>query len=173
VISTRYTDALYRIDRATGRVDWKLGGTHTPESLAIAGDPRYGATTFGGQHDARVLPDGTVTVYDNGTDRGRPPRDLRYRIDAQARTATLLEQLTDPEVTSSDWGGGTRKLPGGNWVTAWCHRQLVTEMTPSGKLVFRLVLVRRSSYRVYPVLPGRLSAATLRSGMDRMHPRRP
>ena len=83
VISARHTDAVYRIDRATGRVDWKLGGTHTPQSLSIAGDPQYGSTTFGGQHDARVLPDGTLTVHDNGNNRSRPPRVVRYGIDAE------------------------------------------------------------------------------------------
>jgi hypothetical protein len=171
VISARHTDAVYRIDRATGRVDWKLGGTHTPQSLSIAGDPQYGSTTFGGQHDARVLPDGTLTVHDNGNNRSRPPRVVRYGIDAGARTATLLEQLTDPDVPKSQWGGSTRKLPGGNWVTSWGGKPFVTEMTPSGDQVFRLVLTHSSSYRTFPVPFGTLGAARLRAAMDAMHPR--
>jgi hypothetical protein len=113
VISCRHTDALYRIERKTGRVDWKLGGRHTSKSLELIGDPKYGSKSFGGQHDVRVLPDGTITVYDNGSRRERPPRLLRFRIDAGKRTATLIEQHTEPLVTRSDWQGGTRRLAGG------------------------------------------------------------
>ena len=52
VISTRHTDAVYGIDRSTGRILWKLGGTQTPQSLRIIGDPAN--RVFGGQHDARI-----------------------------------------------------------------------------------------------------------------------
>src|SRR5205085_8295046 len=81
VLSFRHLDAIYRINRATGAVEWKIGGTRRPESLDIVGDPQYGGTSLGGPHDVRVLPDGTVTVFDNGTARDRPPRAVRYRVD--------------------------------------------------------------------------------------------
>jgi hypothetical protein len=171
VISGRHTNAVYRVDRNTGRVEWKLGGTHTKESLRIVGDPRYGSTTFGGQHDPRVLPDGTLTVFDNGAGRDRPPRVVRYRIDPVARTATLLEELTDPRVPLAGWGGGTRRLRGGNWVTAWGGSPFVTEITPAGRVVLRLSFESASLYRAFPVPRRALPAHTLRAAMDRMFPR--
>ncbi len=73
LISLRHTDAIYRISRTDGHVEWKLGGTAIPESLTVAGD-RAPPATLGGQHDVRRLADGTVSVYDNGTGLGRPPR---------------------------------------------------------------------------------------------------
>jgi hypothetical protein len=170
VISCRHDDALYRIDRATGRVMWKLGGTHTSRSLEVVGDA-YGKATFGGQHDVRVLPDGTVSVYDNGADRDRPPRVLRFRIDAKHRRATLIEQHTDPDVPRSGWGGGARRLPGGNWATAWGGTGYVTEMTAAGERVLQIRFGHASNYRVDPLPPGRLSAARLRAAMDRRYPR--
>lgn len=173
VISCRHDDAVYRIDRQTGRVTWKLGGIRTGKSLEIIGDTRYhGRRTFGGQHDARVLPDGTVTVYDNGAERDRPPRVVRYRIDRRKRTATLIEELEDPAVPRSNWGGGTRRLAGGNWVTAWGGTRTVSELTPGGALVFRLAFNGPSNYRVDPVGAGTLPARALRAAMDRMHPRK-
>jgi Arylsulfotransferase (ASST) len=171
IVSLRHTDAIYRIDRATGDVEWKLGGTTRRESLDVLGDDAHGAATFGGQHDARELPDGTVTVFDNRSLRGQPPRAVRFAIDAAARTATLVEDLRDPGAGSSFCCGGTRRLPGGNWVTSWGGLPLVTEHTATGERVFALEFDDAYSYRADPVRPGALSREALRAGMDTMHPR--
>jgi hypothetical protein len=40
LLSFRHLDAVYKIDRRTGEVVWKLGGTQTPESLELIDDPR-------------------------------------------------------------------------------------------------------------------------------------
>ena len=173
LVSARHTDSLYDIDRRTGEIRWKLGGTETPQSLSIAGDSRYGKTTFGGQHDARLPTDDTVTVYDNGTGRGRPPRAVRYRIDAARGTATLVDELTNPAVASSPYAGSARRLAHGHWVVAWGGAPAVTEMKPSGTPVFRLTFPKGwFSYRAIPLPPGRLSHAALVRGMEAQYPRR-
>ena len=71
LVSMRHTDGVYRIRRSDGRVLWKLGGTATPESLAVSGDPR--PQTFSGQHDVRRLGDGSVTclLYTSPSPRDR------------------------------------------------------------------------------------------------------
>jgi hypothetical protein len=168
LVSLRHTDSIYAIDKPTGNVIWKLGGTQTSRSLTIIGDD---VQDFGGQHDVRVLPDGTITLHDNGTGLGRPPRVLRFRIDPKASTATLLERITDPDATDSPCCGSARKLPGGNWVISWGGTHLVTEVTATGEPVFVLHFPVHISYRAFPVLPGRLARKALRTGMDAMHPR--
>jgi VCBS repeat-containing protein len=166
VLSTRHTDAVYRIDRLTGDVTWKVGGTPRPESLAIVGDD------FGAQHDARILPDGSLTLHDNGTYRNRPPRALRFTLDTTARTATLVESVSDPLAPTSICCGSARRLPGGNWVMSWGLNSLVTELSPSGDRPFKLTFGNGIfSYRANPVLPGVLSATSLRTGMDAQYPR--
>ena len=172
VVSLRHDDAIYAIEKATGRIQWKLGGTRTPKSLTILGDRPYASTTFGGQHDVRVLPDGTLTVYDNSTYRTRRPRAVRYRIDTANRTATLLEQVTYSGVEKSRRGGGARKLAGGDWVISWGGGPWVTELSRTGHVVFTMRFPGLKGYRVDPIPPGVVSAAALRSAMDRMHPRK-
>jgi hypothetical protein len=169
LVSLRHTDAIYDIARSNGHVVWKLGGTSTPRSLQILGDD---LPDFGGQHDVRALPDGTITLHDNGTGLNRPARALRFGIDPQAGTATLLEQLTDPFGSMSPCCGSARKLPGGNWVISWGGTDLVTEETPAGKSVFALSFPEYISYRAFPVLPHKLKRSALYAGMDAMHPRR-
>lgn len=169
VISCRHTDALYRIDKRSGRIDWKLGGTKTKKSLKIAG----GSRILGGQHDVRVLGDGTVTVYDNSLHRDRAPRVLRFRVNRKARTARVIELLTTASVTESSWGGSARRLRGGNWVTGWGGTPYVSEMTPAGQTVFGLYFPGIPQYRAQPIPYGEIKPERLRNAMDRMHPRTP
>ena len=65
IASFRNLDAVYKIKKSTGKIVWKLGGTRTPKSLTVKHDPHN--YTLGAQHDARLLPDGTLTLFDNRT----------------------------------------------------------------------------------------------------------
>ena len=68
IASFRNTSAVYRIIKATGEIDWKLGGSTTPKSLTVLGDPGISAAFhLLGQHDARLQDDGTLTLFDNGS----------------------------------------------------------------------------------------------------------
>jgi len=200
LVSFRSLDAVYLIDKVTGDIIWKLGGTHTPESLTVLGDQVFSSGGgFGGQHDARfltmwlggdvpggwvthgdagpedALPSGTfdITLHDNGSGRGRPPRAVRYRISISQQTATLKESVSDPLAPTSTATGSARKLPGGDWVVSWGFDPVVTELTPRGKRRFLLQWTDPGffSYRAEPVLPGVLSIDTLRSAMDAQYPR--
>jgi hypothetical protein len=168
LLSMRHTDAVYRIRRSDGAVLWKLGGTTTPESLTVSGDPR--SPTFSGQHDVRRLADGTITVYDNGTQASRPPRAVRFSVDPAAGTATWLGELTDAELTSSPCCGSARRLASGGWLIGWgaLAHPIVAEYASNGTRLFRLRYPDAFSYRAFPVPPGRVSAAELRQGMDAM-----
>jgi hypothetical protein len=169
LISLRHVDAVFKVKRATGAIEWKLGGTHTADSLKVVGEPDD-SLVFGGQHDARVLPDGTLTVHDNRTGQNAGPRALRYRIDATARTATKLEELTDPDAPLSLCCGSARRLPGGDWVMSWGYNSLVRELSPTGKVVFGLRFENALfSYRAVPVRARELSVRKLRAGMDVMY----
>ncbi len=142
IVSLRHRGAVYRI-RRDGRVRWKLGG-------------------FGGQHDARLLADGTVTLYDNGTGLGRPPRALRYRI--ERTKARLLEEITDPDVGASPYCGSARRLANGHWLIAWAPAPLVTETDARGRRVLALHFATASTYRAVPVTS--VTRTQLRRAMD-------
>ena len=169
LVSMRHTDSVYRVRRSDGSIDWKLGGTATPESLDVQGD--HYSEPLGGQHDARVLPGGQVSIADNGTGLGRAPRAVVYRIDRALRTATLTEEVTDPRAPSSFCCGSARRLSGGNWVMGWGSRSFFTELSPSGEPVLTVDFPGLFTYRAAPLEPGTVAAADLRAGMDAMHPR--
>ncbi len=177
VVSLRRTDAVYSISRATGEVEWKLGGTTIPESLTPVSDPS-GADPLAGQHDARILSDGTLTVHDNATNSAdaRMARAVRYQLDEVARTATLLEAVTDPDLAASPVGccGSARRAITGDWLMSWGQVSRVTEFAPNGDRNFRLgfgpATTAPFSYRAVPVPAGELDPATLRAGMSARFP---
>jgi hypothetical protein len=167
VISTRHTDAVYGIDRASGEIRWKLGGSKTGKSLRIVGDPA--GRPLGGQHDARIGSDGRLSVYDNGKDRPRRPRVVFYRLDLRNREAHYLGQLNDSQVRRSHCCGSARELPGGGWLVSWGDNPLVSAFDARGRLAFRLHLAA-STFRAVPAPPRATSIATLEAGMEAMGP---
>jgi hypothetical protein len=167
IVSYRHLNAIYRINRVSNGIEWKLGGTTRAESLTTVDDP---LPSLVGQHDPRVYSDGTVTVHDNQTNAGHPPRAVRYDIDAGAKTATLMESVTDAAAPSSICCGSARKLPTGNWVTTSGLNPFITELTSAGQPVLRVRFTGSFMYRVEPLMPGRVDAADLRAAMDQKHP---
>ena len=116
----------------------------------------------------RVLSDGTITAHDNRSLRPESPRALRIRLLLHKRQAEVIEHVTD-RTLHSFYFGSARKLPGGDWVISWGSTSRMAEITPAGRRVLQIDF--RSgfgSYRVVPILPGRLRASALRAGMDAM-----
>lgn len=165
VISTRHTDAVYGIDRATGEINWKLGGVQTGKSLRVTGDPA--TKLLGGQHDARIDRRGRLTVFDNGKDRPRRPRVVFYRLDLERGRALYRGQLNDPEVKRSHCCGSARELNGGGWLVSWGDNPLVTGFDGAGRVAFRLHLPA-STFRAVPAPAGATSVARLQRGMAAM-----
>jgi hypothetical protein len=170
LITARNLDAILKVDRGSGEIVWKLGGSTTERSLQVVG--LDDARPISGPHDARLLPDGTITVFDNGSGAGRVARSLRFRIDEEAGTATVIENVSDPRAQTSACCGSSRRLANGNWITAYGGRQLISEVTPNGTPVLTIMTEPSSwAYRIVPVEAGVLPASAWRAGMDAMHPR--
>ena len=168
IVSARHIDSVFRIDRATGEIDWKLGGRHVPgKSLKVLG--QHQTPLFSGQHDARLWKDGSLTVYDNGSYRDRAPEADRFVIDPAKRTARLVERIRNPKIGKSNAVGSARKLARGNWVIDWGGNAYVTEQREDGSIVREIkFLDGRGTSRAVPIEKGELNAARLRRGMGRM-----
>jgi hypothetical protein len=79
LVSVRDTDAVYLINGRTAGIIWKLGGSQTGQRLTILNGPDA-STDFGGQRDARVLPNADISLGDDGAGTGRPPRVLVFQF---------------------------------------------------------------------------------------------
>lgn len=105
LVSFRHLNALYNIDRKTGEVLWQLGGKSS--SFEMIND--HG---FSGQHDARILSNGNVTLFDNAT-MGPIPRKSRvveYQLDTINWTATKVYEKIYPTSFFSEFMGSFQVL---------------------------------------------------------------
>ena len=173
IVSARHHDAVYRMNKSNGEITWKLGGVKTSKSLKVIGDKL--SYTFGGQHDARLDVDGTITVYDNGTGLakgkgvGRPPRATRWRINTANKTATLVETIADDDVGGSLLGGGARRMADKSWLVAWSSAPFIKAYSKSHKVLFTAQYLKSAiSYRAVPAAKGQLTRSQLVRGMDAM-----
>ena len=155
-----------------GKILWKLGGTHRAESLRVKRD-RYASAPLDGQHDARMQPDGTLSVHDNGTfGHKRLPRIARYRINARKRIATLVQVINEKRAGHSYCCGNAQRLSGGRWLVDWGANSIIEELTGHGRRVLTITLPNKLfSYRAQSVPPGVLTRDALRAGMDAQFPR--
>jgi outer membrane protein assembly factor BamB len=164
VVSMRYENAIFGIDRKTGNILWKLGGTPTPQSLTVVGDP-HPDSPFSGQHDARILAGGTISLFDDESLTGEP-RAVEFKVDAAARKATLLRSLSDPTITMSACCGSARVLSDGDWLVSWGGDPTLGEYATSGAPLLRIQFAGVFSYRAVPVAVDKLPIGALREGMD-------
>ena len=131
LISGRNTHAVYKVNRRTGKVMWRLGGKRSDFALGPG-------VRFAWQHDARRQPDGTITVFDNGA---APPvekfsRVLVIRADPKTRRATLVRTYRHPRRLLSPFEGNAQFLPDGHVVVGWGGWPYVTEFARNGRVLF-------------------------------------
>ena len=140
VVSMRNTWAAYKVDIASGRIEWTLGGRHSSFSFG----PQ---AAFEWQHHVNVYP-GTplVTVFDDhccqitggGTyvSPTAPSRGLVLKLDQAAHTATMADQYGHGDGLDADYMGSMQPLPGGNELIGWGSARYFSEYRPDGRLVF-------------------------------------
>ena len=146
LISARDTSAIYKIAQVGSRIVWTLGGK--------ASDFRLGpGARFWFQHDAQLLPDGRVSMFD---DQAGPPqkapssRGLVLRLDLRRRRATVERRLRRPENTSAQSEGSVQHLTGGGHFVGFGAQPWFSEFAADGRLVFDARLPEDDgSYRAY------------------------
>jgi arylsulfotransferase ASST len=145
LISARHTWALYEINMRTGRIPLVIGGKHSSVRMGPG-------THFEWQHNARMQPDGTITVFDNASNGGSreeyQSRALRLRLNLRRRRVTLVRAFTDNPPLLAASQGSVQPLPDGNTFVGWGAVPYFTEFGPTGRQLFSLHFgPRLESYR--------------------------
>jgi Arylsulfotransferase (ASST) len=146
LISARHTWTVYKVDRHTGTVFWRLGGKNSTFALDAA-------ATFAWQHDAEAAGNGLVRIFDNesGGAEARMPhsRVLWLHLDLGARRATLARVLEHPNGYSASAQGNAQALPNGDTFVGWGTAARVSEFDAENALLFDASPWRDITYRAY------------------------
>lgn len=164
LVSARHVNSIYRVDRRTGWVRWRLRGDHRKPK---ANDFRVGnKLRFGYQHDAHRLPNGDISLFNNGSvgrnvmpDVTKESFGMIIRLrgtgrKGNPRRATLVKRFRhEPKPVVSGSQGAFTVLPNGNGFVGWGSNHRISEITPEGKVAFDLVFdsAPKNSYRARKV----------------------
>jgi hypothetical protein len=114
LLSCRHLCEVTKISRQTGDVLWRMGRHASQNQFTFVNDERG----FSHQHDVRRLPNGHITLFDNGNlDTPLFSRALEYEVDEVAKRATLVwEYRHQPDVYGSFMGNVQRRADGGTMI---------------------------------------------------------
>jgi hypothetical protein len=145
-ISARSTWAGYQLEGGTGKVLWRLGGLKSSFKMMPGTETAW-------QHDGRVLPNGEITFFDDGSN---PPihhqsRGVRIALDfktLQARLRSAYTHSNPPLLAASQ--GNMQTLPDGNAVVGYGGVSAISEFAKDGSLLFDAYLpFDMSFYRAF------------------------
>lgn len=131
-ISARSTWAGYQLESGSGNILWRLGGLKSSFKMGPGTETAW-------QHDGRILSNGEVTFFDDGSN---PPihqqsRGLRIALNSRTHEAHLIAAYTHPDpplLTPSQ--GNMQTLADGNAVVGYGGVAAISEFAPGGKLLF-------------------------------------
>jgi Arylsulfotransferase (ASST) len=145
LISARNTWSLYQLNSQTGQIEFSAGAKHGAVQMGSGTPTAY-------QHDATELPNGEISIFDNGgVPKVHPQsRGMLVKIDPQTKSDTLLATFEHPRALSSGSQGNIQTLPDGNVFIGWGAEPYVTEFSPAGQMLFDAHLpAADESYRSY------------------------
>jgi hypothetical protein len=131
LLCARNTWTVYKVERTSGEVLWRLGGKKSDFEMSTS--PR---SAF--QHDARRQRDGSITIFDNGAnlkvhDRSR---GIVVELDEQKMSAKLVREYTSPRKRLSTSQGNMQLLPNSNVLIGWGSGPFISEFSHEGELLF-------------------------------------
>jgi hypothetical protein len=130
LLCARNTSAVYKVDRSSGAVLWRLAGRSSDFALGRG-------ATFMYQHDARAHTDGTITLFDDGPGpSSQQSRAIRLGLDLGGMRADLLQDYRHPDPLVSVAMGNAQVLDGDAMLVGWGTQPYVTEFGPAGDVRF-------------------------------------
>lgn len=132
LVSGRHTWSLYKLERRTGRLLWRLGGKRSQFQMGAG-------SQFSWQHDARQVADGLLTVLDNGSDgyvnTAARSRALLLDLDERWAAVRVARAYTTPTPLLAASMGSVQLLPAGRVIVGWGSASHTSEFTAGGGLI--------------------------------------
>ena len=149
LVSGRGTWSVYKVDRRSGAVIWRLGGKRSDFAMQRG-------TQFAFQHHAVPVAPAEMSIFDNGSDGTDSPEDqsraILVRFDERRRTARLGQAYYPPSSFLAASMGSVH-LGGGRVLVGWGTAPYITEHAADGTRLWSAKLLSNGahSYRAFRV----------------------
>jgi hypothetical protein len=130
LVSARNTWSVYKIERKSGEILWRLGGKKSDFEMGEG-------TRTAFQHDARRNQDGTISIFDNGAHPNvhEESRGILVELHEKEMSATLVRAYSLPQKLLATSQGNMQLLPEGNVFIGWGSAPFVSEFSYDGELL--------------------------------------
>jgi hypothetical protein len=131
LVAARNTWAVYEIDMKTGKIPEVIGGRHSYFTFGPG-------ASFAWEHDARMQPDGTITVFDDAPKGASQSRALRLSIDFSKHSVSLVHAFTNSPSVLAQSQGSVQALSDGYTFVGWGSAPYLSEFDRSGTQNFSM-----------------------------------
>lgn len=132
IFSSRNFWTIFRINKPTGNIVWRLGGKQSSFVLEPGAE-------FSWQHDCRFLPNNRISMFDDNCCEGAtvppgtpPAHGLVLQLDLVNLTASMVTSYYhDPNINVASQGN-VQTLPNSNKFVGWGQSQYFSEFSEAG-----------------------------------------
>jgi hypothetical protein len=170
LVSCRHTDEIIKINRTSGAVMWRLGGSLSKgNQFRWLNDSVGGFRGFNHQHSAIRTQRGTILLFDNGNFKpgDKSSRVVEYELDEQAKTVRkVFEYVPSPAIYAATMGS-VEELSNENIVIGWgsgSNRTVAHEIDRSGTIHVKIDNPTQSGFVAYRVV----KSVFAMTGIERM-----
>jgi outer membrane protein assembly factor BamB len=144
LISARNTCTIYKVDRSSGAIIWRLGGKRSDFNVSPA-------ARFWWQHDARPHGSSVISVFDNaGVDKEKQSRGLVLSVDEATRRVDVKQQFLHSAGFISGTLGSVQLLADGGAFVGWGSQNYFSQYSADGTMILDGELpIGVRSYRAY------------------------
>ena len=136
-VNSRDFGEIYIIDRKTKKIVWRYGNPATHGmGKAPSGYHDDGDQVLFGSHDVEWLPNGNISIFNNGTHRPSANRSSVMEINPATNQVVWQYETKDHNSFYSDFQSAAQKLPNGNWFITSTNNGHLFEVTPDKQVVW-------------------------------------
>lgn len=150
MISSRYTNTIFKVSGEDGSVMWRLGGNLSSFTQDF---------NFSRQHDARWIsstPEREVVSFldnasDENTNTSSSSSALIVELDHQTKRASILKRIVRPDKGLSRLRGNHQVLPNDHSFVCWSENSFISEHNVDGDILMEAKFFSRRfvTYRAY------------------------
>ena len=139
LLNSRNFSEIYLVDHKTGKIVWRWGN---PSTHGKGDRPSWydnGSQRIFGSHNATMLDNGHIQVFDNGSERAEGNRSAVVELDPKTGKEVWTYAAKYPTSFYSYRQGAAQRLPNGNTLVTSTQQGHLFEVTPAGEVVWEFV----------------------------------